>query len=55
MAVRSGRRVLTILLMDRPVRASPRRYDDTAVKVSHLHSDQQRLVALDVGDPQLVR
>jgi hypothetical protein len=34
--------------------ASPRRYDDTAVKVSHLHSVQQRLVALDVGDPQLV-
>ena len=29
--------------------ASPRRYDDTAVKVSHLHSVQQRL-----GDPQLV-
>jgi hypothetical protein len=34
--------------------ASPRRYDDTAVKVSHLHSVQQRLVGLDVGDPQLV-
>jgi hypothetical protein len=33
----------------------PGRCDDPAVKVSHLHSNPWRLVALDVGDPQLVR
>lgn len=35
--------------------ASPRCCDSAAVQDFHLHPVQQRLVALDVGDPQLVR